>query len=1052
MIRNILQNRAEYIQSIKRRKKKSYIIAAAELEAKMNNLDFTQYKFPFRNYLIFCNFCDWFLLTPIFSNYMLFMIILAGLLVGLTTYPSIANNPRVAAVDAAVFYSFLIELCLKIISEGMAPQLFFINSEWRWNWFDTLIVLFSFPQLPVSAGSVKLLRLVRLARIGKLLRRFPSLLMIFKGLIGGLKSCIYIVILMVLLLYMFAVAGVLFFRENDPFHFQTIEVSFVTLLRMATLDNWGQILYINYFGCDVYDGGLYCTDCDAGGSPPLECTEPVANPGLFVFYSVLYIFSLAFCVLSLFIGTVTTAMSESIITMKEEENLKRIELEKKIMGDKAKEFEDVKKLNRQNKRKAKLVYLAFHGFQLKEEALAAELKVNYYSITSIYSFLAEQAHNIVSSTNFNTLMISTIMLAAVTVGIQTDTKVEKDYSHYSNEIDITIQGIFLAEVILKIIAEDLKPWRYFYDSWNIFDFFIVMISFAPTGSGSLVTMLRLLRLLRVMKLMRALPQLQNIIFALSSGTKSISYISIILVLYFYVYAILGQVLFQESDPHRFGRLHYAMLILFQMSTFDGWSDLMYTTQYGCDKYGYSEDFQYECTNPQKQWAESAIFWVVFVIIGGLVLLSLFIGVVGIGMEESNQMEKSTNQLLKKASKVAEKEGLTDDEIKLYKEVFDTVDFASGGSIGKEEMLLGLKVAGMNLNEEDFLKLWGKLDRDGSGNIEFVEFLQFMLFLKKLVGNSNDNSPTGSKGIVDANRSDRFSAMLINKEAVPEPVPDKISEPAPKKQGLKRWGKIRASLSVVKAMKVPEGTIVPIEGSETPYNSQSSVIVNTTNLQNIPIESPITKITSEMEVQTDLQIPINLDNINSLDPYHQYLLIASGNEVVPQDLIQQAIGQVDDEEEINLFQQQQQENTVVDNSTEECIATVDNMKQMAEILKKEESMKQHPHPIISEQLQKHSQLSTLNASDGDVINANTIASIPTPITSFNVPIEEHNNYDDDDDYYGNDEDEEQNTIGGMMSRALGWGKRSPHRARPTQSLTMQFMERVPHSRIRKKPTR
>jgi hypothetical protein len=37
---------------------------------------------------------------------------------------------------------------------------------------------------------------------------------------------------------------------------------------------------------------------------------------------------------------------------------------------------------------------------------------------------------------------------------------------------------------------------------------------------------------------------------------------------------------------------------------------------------------------------------------------------------------------------------------------------------------------------------------------------------------------------------------------------------------------------------------------------------------------------------------------------------------------------------------------------------------------------------------------------------------------------------------------------MMSRAIGWGTRSPHRGRP--SLTMQFMDRVPSSRRRRKP--
>ena len=62
-------------------------------------------------------------------------------------------------------------------------------------------------------------------------------------------------------------------------------------------------------------------------------------------------------------------MSESIVLMKEEENNRRIEEEKKIMGERAKEFEDVHNLDRQNRRKAKLIQLAFHGFQLKEEGI-----------------------------------------------------------------------------------------------------------------------------------------------------------------------------------------------------------------------------------------------------------------------------------------------------------------------------------------------------------------------------------------------------------------------------------------------------------------------------------------------------------------------------------------------------------------------------------------------------------------------------------------------------------------------------------------------------------
>jgi hypothetical protein len=410
------------------------------------------------------------------------------------------------------------------------------------------------------------------------------------------------------------------------------------------------------------------------------------------------------------------------------------------------------------------------------------------------------------------------------------------------------------------------------------------------------------------------------------------------VLFIYVYAILGQVLFQESDPHNFGRLHYAMLVLFQQTTFDGWSAIMYTTQYGCDQNsygGYDSNYAYECQNPKKQWAESAIYWIVFVIIGGLVLLSLFIGVVGIGMEESNDIEHKNEVLLKKAAKIAVLEHLEDSEIRLYKEVFDTVDFASGGSIGKQEMLLGLKIAGMNLNEEDFSKLWGKLDRDGSGNIEFVEFLQFMLFLKKLVGGSQSGSPNSDDG--NNKRMNKFSVMLGNAEAVPEPFPDKIAAPVPKKQALKRWGKLRASLAVVKALRVNENAIVPIDNEID--NVGTEVVDPPIHNDDEAVITPVQRRKSvEIEVQTDLQIPINDDNF--LEPYHQYLLISKNNDNNEEDLMNKAMGN-DHEEDINLFVQDN--NTVVDNSTDNCIATVENMKQMAENLKKEESMKQHPHP-------------------------------------------------------------------------------------------------------------
>jgi hypothetical protein len=38
-----------------------------------------------------------------------------------------------------------------------------------------------------------------------------------------------------------------------------------------------------------------------------------------------------------------------------------------------------------------------------------------------------------------------------------------------------------------------------------------------------------------------------------------------------------------------GKLHYAMLSLFRICTFEDWTDIMYTNIYGCKQWGYSGD-------------------------------------------------------------------------------------------------------------------------------------------------------------------------------------------------------------------------------------------------------------------------------------------------------------------------------------------------------------------------------------------------------------------------------------------------------------------------------
>ena len=63
------------------------------------------------------------------------------------------------------------------------------------------------------------------------------------------------------------------------------------------------------------------------------------------------------------------------------------------------------------------------------------------------------------SAAFNGVIIAIILLAAVVVGLQTYEGLSTNATIVA--IDVVILGIFSAEVVAKLLAEGLEPWRYF---------------------------------------------------------------------------------------------------------------------------------------------------------------------------------------------------------------------------------------------------------------------------------------------------------------------------------------------------------------------------------------------------------------------------------------------------------------------------------------------------------------------------------------------------------------------------------------------------------------
>ncbi len=229
------------------------------------------------------------------------------------------------------------------------------------------------------------------------------------------------------------------------------------------------------------------------------------------------------------------------------------------------------------------------------------------------SRLVEITGRIVHSRWFQRLIILTILLAGVLAGIETDAATVATHGPVLRMLDSIVLGIFIIEVLLKLTASCPRPWNYFRDGWNVFDFTVVVLCLLPMDSQFAVV-LRLGRTLRLLRLVSALPKLQLLVGALIKSFSSMGYVGILLGLMFYIYAITGVHLFGSHDKEHFGSLSAAFLTLFQTITLDDWKFLFASAK---------------GSSP----AVAAVYFVSFILLGTMIMLNLFIGIIMNSMAE-----------------------------------------------------------------------------------------------------------------------------------------------------------------------------------------------------------------------------------------------------------------------------------------------------------------------------------------------------------------------------------------------------------------------------------
>jgi voltage-gated sodium channel len=249
---------------------------------------------------------------------------------------------------------------------------------------------------------------------------------------------------------------------------------------------------------------------------------------------------------------------------------------------------------------------------------------------------------------FQQFVIATIVLAGIVVGIETYQAEVQAWMPMLHVVDYLILLVFTLEAAIKIMAEGNRPANYFKDPWNVFDFVIVLACwlpvFMPNMDTTFVAVFRLARILRVLRLVSALPQLRMLVDALLKSIPSMGYVGILLFLLFYIYGAMGVFLFGQNDPVHFGNLHTSLLTLFQIVTLEGWADIMYVNIFGCDHPQWGTE---NCPNPEPHMIGGALYFISFVLIGTMIVLNLFIGVIMNSMDEVRQEQAAEERSKRK---------------------------------------------------------------------------------------------------------------------------------------------------------------------------------------------------------------------------------------------------------------------------------------------------------------------------------------------------------------------------------------------------------------------
>ncbi|XP_059018041.1 sodium channel protein type 5 subunit alpha isoform X4 [Mustela lutreola] len=578
-----------------------------------------------------------------FETFIIFMILLSS---GALAFEDIYLEERktikvlLEYADKMFTYVFVLEMLLKWVAYGFKK--YFTNA---WCWLDFLIVDVSLISLVANTlgfaemGPIKSLRTLRALRPLRALSRFEGMRVVVNALVGAIPSIMNVLLVCLIFWLIFSIMGVNLFAgkfgrcinqtEGDlplnytivnnksdcesfnvtgelywtkvKVNFDNVGAGYLALLQVATFKGWMDIMY---------------AAVDSRGYE--EQPQWEYNLYMYIYFVIFIIFG-SFFTLNLFIGVIIDNFNQQ---------------KKKIRGQDIFMTEEQKKY-----------YNAMKKLGSKKPQKPIPRPLNKYQ-----GFLFD----IVTKQAFDVTIMFLICLNMVTMMVETDDQSPEKVNILA-KINLLFVAIFTGECIIKMAA--LRHY-YFTNSWNIFDFVVVILSIVGTVlsdiiqkyffSPTLFRVIRLARIGRILRLIRGAKGIRTLLFALMMSLPALFNIGLLLFLVMFIYSIFGMANFAYvkweagiDDMFNFQTFANSMLCLFQITTSAGWdgllSPILNTGPPYCDpNLPNSNGSRGNCGSP----AVGILFFTTYIIISFLIVVNMYIAIIlenfSVATEESTE--------------------------------------------------------------------------------------------------------------------------------------------------------------------------------------------------------------------------------------------------------------------------------------------------------------------------------------------------------------------------------------------------------------------------------